>query len=213
MSDSSNKYVGSILEDIEDIKPDDKDTSSSRRTFRQMPPGVYNTLLAYLNAKAPVFRDYRNLPHPMGASILPPTAASLTYFKHNARDFSVYNAHPGNSALAFQTDDGTTGTGLIDTVWSLTMDGSKRTFVVINPHETLSSQDNRKSPYRHHPGLLTKLVYTSSSLQSIIIEPSHIISHIAYRPRPSKTFRILRATTIVHILDRGLSKIRYDFSG
>jgi hypothetical protein len=116
------------------------------------------------------------------------------------------------TALAFHTDDGKTGTGLIDTVWSLTVDGSKWTFVVINPHESLSSQDARKSPYHCRPGLLTKLVYTSSSLDSIIIEPSHIISHIAYRPRPPKTFQISRATAIVHILDRGLSKIHYDFS-
>jgi hypothetical protein len=96
MSDSSNQYVGSILKDIEDTKSDDSNTSSSQHTLRQIPPGVYNTLLAYLNAKSPALRDYCNLPHPMGASILPPTATSLTYFKHNTRDFSVYNAHPGN---------------------------------------------------------------------------------------------------------------------
>lgn len=206
MASASDRTTGRLLEDLVAHENDTRPTNG----MKQLTLSLYDDIYSYVNKHCMLFRHYRNLPHPLGAAILPPMAAQTTYFKLNGRDFSVHGAHPGNSAIAFRVEDGGVETGFIEAAWTLTLPDGPRTFLVVQPHEQLSIQDNRKNPYRQRPGLLMRLVYKSSTMDEIIIEPAAIISHIAYRLRPAKTFRIQQPTMVVHVLDRGLSGQQYE---
>jgi hypothetical protein len=172
---------------------------------------LYNPLHSYVNRDGLACRHYRDVPHPHGSTVLSIMAEPVTYFEFQGRPYSVRTANAGNSAIAFLDGNGVVLTGFIASAWHACIGKAPRTFLFVEVHEQLSNQDSCRSPYRGKAGLFTKLVYTSLLQPQVVIEPEAIISGISYFNQPASTFRIHRETTIVHVVDRGLSGKLYDF--
>ncbi|KAJ7588739.1 hypothetical protein C8J56DRAFT_752454, partial [Mycena floridula] len=117
----------------------------------------------------------------------------LTHFEHKTRLFSTFDKHHGNSSISFHhPSTRQKDTGFINSIWSLALQGEIHTFVIVQPHAALSAADDALTPYSSHTGLACIARYSKlrNPLVEVIIEPRHIISHLAYYQRPKGTFGI-----------------------
>jgi hypothetical protein len=107
--------------------------------------------------------------------------------------------HPGNATISFIDHEGFQAFGIIKAIWQikLTTDRDVRLFLEITPFRSLSTQDQAHNPYLLWPGFQCTIVYSNLPANNVIIEPSAIITHIAYYRRPPGTFGIAEATTVV----------------
>ncbi|KAJ7897962.1 ribonuclease H-like domain-containing protein [Mycena olivaceomarginata] len=92
----------------------------------------------------------------------------------------------------------TGGMGFIEFIWMQVLQGQKRTFVVVWPHTALSLADAAQTPYPTHPRFACSVGYTKplQPQPQLIVEPRHIISHIAYYSWPSGTYGVQQPITI-----------------
>ncbi|KAK6988494.1 hypothetical protein R3P38DRAFT_2573208 [Favolaschia claudopus] len=113
----------------------------------------------------------------------------------------------GNSSISFRHPaTGSKDFGYIEAIWSQRLQGQLRTFVVVAPHTAVTETDAAKTPYASHPRFACFVCYSAPRFHrpQLVIEPSYIISHVAYRRRPKGTFGIEQAVTIfVDSLHRG----------
>ena len=77
--------------------------------------------------------------------------------------------------------------------------GKLYNFIIVSPHQSLSADDEQKSPYPSKPGFLGAVVYSQQpeSYGKVLIEPEQIIAHIPYYSRPSGTFDIEKGTMVL----------------
>jgi hypothetical protein len=83
-------------------------------------------------------------------------------------------------------------------MWTQVLQGQQRIFVVVQPHGEVLPADAAKTPYLTHTHFKCTVRYTHPPQPQplLVIEPEHIISHIAYHSRPAGTYGIARAITI-----------------
>lgn len=158
----------------------------------------YQALLQYLQHTGRPYRHWTDLPHPPNTNILPPQAEKPQQFSRNERTYSLIKSHKGNSAIYFTNPlTATYGTGFIESIWRLPLNGSLSTFIIICPHRSLSPEDEARAPFIQYPGLQTRILSAQPSDVLIIIEPTHIITHLTTFEGPSGTYGINQQTLIV----------------
>jgi hypothetical protein len=86
----------------------------------------------------------------------------------------------------------------------MTVNGVSRKFIVIEPHGRLSTVDSTKNPFPKKPGYLIHVAYVEPDMEQVtVVEQCAIISYVALRFWPSRTFGIRRPIVLVHDLSRG----------
>ncbi|KAJ7833379.1 hypothetical protein B0H13DRAFT_1653827, partial [Mycena leptocephala] len=129
--------------------------------------------------------------------VLPTRVVELTHFTHKIRLFSTFEKHHGNSSISFRHPSmGRQDMGFIRAIWTQVLRGGERTFVVVQPHAEMTPADAAKMPYLKLSRFECTVKYTKPSRPQLIVEPKHIISHVAYYPRSKGTFGIRKAITI-----------------
>jgi hypothetical protein len=81
---------------------------------------------------------------------------------------------PG-SAISCVDRSGRCWSGNITAAWIKEIGDSLRTFVVVQSHEVLSEMDAPLSPFANRPEYKSQLVYSETTQDSVIIDPSLII--------------------------------------
>jgi len=210
---TSNTRLGSILQTLvphvtampaTDTPPTAKEIEKLYATRGDLiPPEIYNALLMYINANTmEPFHHCANLPHTT-PRVLPQIAIKHKWFIHLTQLFGPCSLNPGNSCISFRTSSGMVGSGEIIGIWSYFLDGIMCDFLAVLPHSRLSNEDSGRNPYNLFPGFQCTVVYAQSINQIIIIEPTHLISHLAQLVRPPGTFGISRSIIILnHSLNR-----------
>jgi len=163
-----------------------------------VPPDIYNALLVYINATTmDPFHHCADFPH-TNPRVLPQIAIKRKRFTHLTRLFGPHSLNPGNSCISFRTLSGMVKSGEIIGIWSHFLDGIIRDFLAVSPHLPLSDEDSAHNPYNLFPGFQCTVVYSHSTNQIVIIEPIHIISHLAKLVRPPGTFGMSRSILILN---------------
>ena len=213
---TSNTRLGSILQTLvphvtampaTDTPPTAKEIEKLYATRGDLiPPEIYNALLMYINANTmEPFHHCANLPHTT-PRVLPQIAIKHKRFIHLTILtwlFGPRSLNPGNSCISFRTSSGTVGSGEIISICSYFLDSIMRDFLAVLPHSRLSNEDSGRNPYDLFPGFQCTVVYAQSINQIIIIEPTHLISHLAQLVWPPGTFGISRSIIILnHSLNR-----------
>ncbi|KAK7041210.1 hypothetical protein R3P38DRAFT_3453467 [Favolaschia claudopus] len=153
---------------------------------------TYNLLLNHWNwAYSPPYIHKSQQTYELldaGVQVYPTRAVRLSHFEHKTRLFSTFTNHHGNSSISFRHPaTGYKDFGFIRDVWSQSLQGQRKIFVIVEPHVGLVPVDFGKTPYGTRPRFQCFLV----------IEMSHIISHVPYLPRPAGTFGIDQAVTVL----------------
>ncbi|KIY46358.1 hypothetical protein FISHEDRAFT_47383 [Fistulina hepatica ATCC 64428] len=204
---------GELRNAVDGLLADDaagKSTGVNNRRAQLLPMNVYELLLNWLRgtASGTEIRNYRALPHPPNAKVLSPYAVALTHHDFGGRTYTVHQAHGGNSSIVFHTITGLAA-GFIESMWKYDLEGQTHCIMLVRTHKQLSPQDQEKSPYAAKSKLHMMLFYAAPSEEYLLIAPSDVVSHTAYRERPPGTFGIDQRTLVVHNLDRGRSGLRY----
>jgi hypothetical protein len=183
------------------IKTDSEALSSiSQAKSKTLSPEIYDLILEYVNTILLFsFRHFKQIPHPMDANILPRIAVQSNNLKHKERNYTTFSMHSGNSSICYKCKNGDINAGFIISIWSQVLVRQLHTFVVVSPHEILSTADQELNPYKSRPGFLSAIVYSQKSEphKQIVIEKEQIISHVAYYIRPPGTFGIKAGTMIL----------------
>ena len=172
-----------------------------------LPGEQYAALLQYLQYTGRQYRDYRLLPHPPNALILPPRAELPLQMHRGDCTFSCKKSHEGNSAIKFYNPYSREyDTGFIELIWRIPLEGAMETFLVIRPHRRLPFLSEADAPFAGYPGFMTRIVDAAplddAALQ--IIEPTHIITHLTTFRRPEGTYSIPQKTLVIcWALNRG----------
>jgi hypothetical protein len=162
-----------------------------------VPPEIYNALLAYINLTVTEqFHHCADLPH-TSPRVLPQIAIKHKGFTHRTRLFGSHSLNPGNSCISFWTSSGV-GSGEIVGIWSHFLDGIMHDFFAVSPHSSLSDEDSAHNPYNLFPGFQCTVVYQQLTNQIIIIEPTHLIGHLAQLVRPPGTFGMSKSICILN---------------
>jgi hypothetical protein len=210
MIDSTGSYgpVGRILEDISVLAG-----VPHKPRMQQLPLDVYGLLLTRLRAQhGGRGRHYRDLPHPSGAEVVVPWVVPSTHVDSDKarRTFAVHGSHAGNSAVIFRASSGRILCGFIQDIWMHTFQDTSSHYLVVRPHEQLSTSDSKRNPFALRRKLHAHLLYSGDSEETLeLITLADIIAHTAYIVRPPGTFKIQRGIMIAINLDRGRSKILY----
>ncbi|KAF8070252.1 hypothetical protein FPV67DRAFT_1668127 [Lyophyllum atratum] len=164
----------------------------------------YEWLLQYLNS---IGKDYHSAynqagPHMLGTLILPPAARQSHQFKFDGRTYSLNNSHEGNSHIQFYIPgaaDDAVETGTIEAIWELPLEGVWQVFFLVRPWEAISPAQLRQTPYAYEPcsNLQTKVVRMEQSRSAFIIEPRHIICHLAVYKNPERTYGLTGETLTI----------------
>jgi hypothetical protein len=168
----------------------------------------YDGLLVHLQHSG---RDYySSFSHTMyapGTLILPRTARSLSQAEYKGKKYNCKDSREGSSHVKFFVPGGNIAlTGCIERIWELPLEHVMNTFLLVAKHEPLSPSGQRKNPYSTHPCSLlqSQLVKKKLSNEKYIIEPKHIITHLAVYDRPIGTFGIKDEMMVVNwSLNRG----------
>jgi hypothetical protein len=162
-----------------------------------VPPEIYDALLTYINANTTEqFRHCANLPHT--SRVLSQIAIKHKSFTHRTRLFGPCSSNPSNSCISFWTSSGLWQSGGIVGIWSHFVNGVMRDFLVVSPYSPLSNEDSAHNPYKSFPGFQCTVVYWQSTNQIVIIEPMHLIGHLAQIIRPPGTFGMTRSIRILN---------------
>jgi len=164
-----------------------------------VPFEIYNALLAYINLTLTEqfqFHHCANLPH-ASSRVLPQIAIKHKGFTHRTRLFGPRSLNPGNSCISFWTSSGA-GSGEIVGIWSHFLDGIMRDFFAVSPHSPLSDEDSGRNVYNSFPGFQCTVVYQQLTDRIVIIEPIHLIGHLAQLVRPPGTFGMSKSICILN---------------
>ncbi|KAJ7664830.1 hypothetical protein B0H14DRAFT_3696750 [Mycena olivaceomarginata] len=153
---------------------------------------IYELILQYWNHKySPQYIRSTDLTFELmntGVNVLPSRGKKLTSFKHKTRTFGTFEKNDGNSSISFRhPSTGRKDAGFIRSMWTKVLQGQQRIFVVVQPHGEVLPADAAKTPYLTHTHFKCTVRYTHPPHPQplLVIEPEHIISHIAYHSRPA----------------------------
>lgn len=165
----------------------------------------YNALLNYLTSTGQPYRAHTDFPHPLDAHILPPYAVRCPKFHWNGQTYSTQASHEGNSAIQLcHPITNTLDTGYILQIWTLPLEGAKQMFFIVCIHHPLPANEEARAPFIGHTGLMTRIVDAAPTGNLVIIEASHIVTHLTTFRRPKGTYGIDKDTLVVcWALNRG----------
>ncbi|KAJ4487060.1 hypothetical protein C8J55DRAFT_594498 [Lentinula edodes] len=175
----------------------------------------YNTLLHYLNSTGKEY--YTAYPEsmlyqsPTLLSILQPVVQRIRDFNFQGKTYSNVASHEAGSHIQYYIPggNGENMTGCIMEIWQLPLEQKLSTFLLVKEHLPLSPSQKVKSPYAWAPCsiLQSELVQRNLASYTYLIEPHHIICHLAVYKRPAGTYDIPQETmAIVWSLNRGRRK-------
>ncbi|KIK49925.1 hypothetical protein GYMLUDRAFT_103789, partial [Collybiopsis luxurians FD-317 M1] len=156
----------------------------------------YNTLLNYLNSSGRDYHaaDVEYIRTDLTISILPKSVDFIKQFTFEGKTFSIQSKWEASSHIQFYIPGSSrqTATGCIQEIWQLPLEYKMHTFLLIKQHVSLSIFDCDKNPYLKEPCsfLKSNLVQDKLSDHTLIIEPVHIICHLAIHKRPAGTYGI-----------------------
>lgn len=166
-------------------------------------PPIFDLIFGYWNrTHSPTYMRPAELTYDLidaAVNIFPSRAVQATEFEHKTRLFSTFDKHHGSSSISFRDpSNGRKDTGFIRSIWTVALQGEIHTFVMVQPHTVVSAEDLGKTPYSSHPGFKCMVAYSQprQPRNIVVVEPRHIISHLAYNPRPKGTFGIKQEITI-----------------
>lgn len=174
----------------------------------------YNHLLTYLNTTGgpQYYSAYGITIHPSHAFILPTTVKLRHNFSIEKRTFHTMGSMESASYIYYYVPSAgsTTDTGCIAHIWQLPLESMLRTFFFVKRHAHLPPKQNKWNPYSKYPCsvLRANLVLQELSSEFHIIEPHHIISHLAARKLDKDSYPNIYAkinkpvTVITWSLDR-----------
>jgi len=111
-----------------------------------LPLQHYNALLFYLQSTG---RQYRQVPHPQNALILPPRAERPLQMRRSDCTFSCQRSHEGNSALTFyKPHSQESKTGFIELFRRIPLEGAMETFLVVRLHLWLPLLSEADAPFQ-----------------------------------------------------------------
>jgi hypothetical protein len=165
----------------------------------------YNALLIYLQGTGQQYRAFHALPHPPNALILPQHAKLPLQVHLHDRTFSCQKSHEGNSAIQFYSPyTQEHSTGFIYVIWQVLLEAVMHTFIVVRLHRPLTALEEGQAPFLYYPGFMTRIVDALPSDNFLIIEPTHIVTHLTTFRRPAGTYGIPKETLIIcWALNRG----------
>ncbi|EJD37724.1 hypothetical protein AURDEDRAFT_72911 [Auricularia subglabra TFB-10046 SS5] len=146
----------------------------------------YDRLLAHINLGGTIWRHYAHHPHPGGVLIFPPRAQSLKTLEHRGRNFSVRDAHEGNSAILFRdpAHGGQLATGFIVSMWTVLLPPKLHTMILVELHKSpLDVGDARRGPY-HGQDVQSKIMSTSPG-EHLLIRPDDVLGQCVVWRRPA----------------------------
>ncbi|KAJ6602581.1 hypothetical protein DFH09DRAFT_900038 [Mycena vulgaris] len=110
---------------------------------KDLPQSDYNIILKYLQSIGQPWCSNKDMPHPVGALILPPQALALYQHTVDQRVFSCKKANEGNSAIQFKNPFNNLihTMGYITRIWQLILQGHMQTFFVVEQHKPLLLSD------------------------------------------------------------------------
>jgi hypothetical protein len=73
-----------------------------------------------------------------------------------------------------------------------------REFLAVSPHSPLSNEDSARNPYNLFPWISVHSGIQAINNQIVIIEPTHLIGHLAQLVRPPGTFGMSRSILILN---------------
>ena len=163
----------------------------------------YNLLLQYLRV---IGRDYNSVftggPYALGTLLLPPAVQQPCQVVFEDRTYSCNNSHVGNSHIQsyIPTHGDTIETGYIEEIWELPLEGLWQTFFFVRQHHSLSPAQRRKTPYAVGPcsRLQSKAVSCELSNTVYILEPQHIICHLATYMIPVGTYGLKKEIMVIN---------------
>ena len=146
----------------------------------------YDSLLAYLRKSSHSYKSAYMLPTPpRNSTILQPAFVHLNYFPIDGKIFHCKGSRETASHIHYYVpyDNGSTATGCIDFIWQAPLQYKIRTFFFVKKHAQLSDAQDQWNPYTKFPCSLlnTELVLQALSSSFDVIEPQHIICHLAVR--------------------------------
>ncbi|KAJ7085455.1 hypothetical protein B0H15DRAFT_783012 [Mycena belliarum] len=208
-ADRDTSGLAPILNPVSNSKApqqlDSSETATILARAKELPVADYQMLLQYLRSTGQLWRDYEEIPHPDGALILPPRAIQPPEFTFDGDVFSCKHSNPGNSGIQFTRPvDSAVVTGFIETIWQIPLQGHIQTFILVDVHNIPPPEIRSQLPFESMPRLNTAVVEARPSGHICIIEPRHIITHLAVYKRPVGTFGIDRdILTVCWSLNRG----------
>ncbi|KAJ7060736.1 hypothetical protein C8F01DRAFT_988280 [Mycena amicta] len=120
-----------------------------------------------------------------GDLVLPPHVLMPSEFKLDERTYSRKTSHEGNSGIQFKDPLAAEQlhTGYIQQIWQMSLHGHLQTFLLIEKHTPLLSPLRESRPFHHRKWLQAAIVEAEPSHNFCIIEPRHILTHLAvYKP-------------------------------
>ncbi|KAJ7907902.1 hypothetical protein B0H13DRAFT_1617989 [Mycena leptocephala] len=193
--------VNTDLSSLQQLSPADETAFNGSGVILE--DSIYELILDYWNRTySPSYIRTTDLTFELlerGVKVLPTRGVQLTHFTHKIRLFSTFKKHHGNSSISFRhPSTGWKDMGFIRSIWTQVLQGQKRTFVFVQPHTDMKTADDAKTPYLKHPRFACTVKYTEPRQPhpELVVEPRHIISHVAYLPLPKGTFGIQKAITI-----------------
>ncbi|KAJ7111310.1 hypothetical protein C8R44DRAFT_742435 [Mycena epipterygia] len=158
---------------------------------------IYEMIFSYWNRTySPPYIRAADLTYDLldaGVSVFPNRAVQLTNFEHKTRGYSTFKKHAGTSSISFRhPSTGRKDMGFIRSICTQVLHGQSRIFVVVQPHTDLSPTDAAKTPYPARPLFACTVKYWKplQPQAHLVVEPRHIISHVAYNPRLKGTYGI-----------------------
>jgi hypothetical protein len=158
----------------------------------------YYGLLYYLQGTGRQYQAYNALPHPQNALILSPHAERPLQVHLYNHVFSCQKSHEGNSAIQFYNPHTHRHeTGFIQSIWRVPLEAAMHTFIAVRPHRLLSALEEGQAPFFCYQGFMARIVDALPSQDLLIIEPTHIVTHLTTFQRPAGTYGIPKKTLIV----------------
>ncbi|KAJ6573743.1 hypothetical protein DFH09DRAFT_915643 [Mycena vulgaris] len=173
---------------------------------KDLPQSDYEMILQYLGLIGQQWRSNKDMPHPVGALILPPRAIERSKHTIDKRVYSTNKANDGGSGIQFKNpfNNLVRTTGFITKIWQLPLEGHMQTFFTVEHHKPLSLSDQWKTPYHSMPRFGCTAVDAAPSGQTCIIEARHILTQLTVYKRPAGTYNIKHNFLIICIsLNRG----------
>lgn len=152
---------------------------------KQLHSRYYDYLLAYINTTGgpQYYSAYTITIHPSHAFILPTAVQFLKSFTLEKRTFHTITSMESASYIYYYvpSSGSSTNTGCIAYIWQLPLESMLRTFIFVKRHAHLSPTQEKWNPYSKYPCSLLQanLVLQELSNDFHIIEPQHIICHLA----------------------------------
>ncbi|KIK53635.1 hypothetical protein GYMLUDRAFT_63615 [Collybiopsis luxurians FD-317 M1] len=148
----------------------------------------YSYLLAYLNTHDSHYCSAYSLYIPMNSLVLPTTVQSHRHYTFDEWTYHCKKSIESSSHIYHYIPGAGSGTstGCIIHIWQVPLENTMRMFFFVCKHQPLPVNQQQWNPYSKFPCnlLCTEHVLQALSPSFYIIEPQHIICHLAAHKLP-----------------------------